>query len=72
MAEYVYDDGRQEVEVEKAGGGTVGRAYDGTWTIRYRKRGEAFGQPLDARTGTPKTHAEVALIALDFLTPETV
>lgn len=59
------------VRVSKVGGGTVGRAYDGHWSYRVSYVGSA-GAPVmegdDLKTGTPKTHAQVVEIVMDFLT----
>lgn len=54
------------VTVDKDGGGTLGREYDGTWTVTV-KNGDVFVLDNDEiRTGTPKTHAQVAQIAYEF------
>jgi len=55
-----------KVTVDKDGGGTLGRAYDGTWTVSV-ENGPVFeidGEEL--RTGTPKTHEQVARMAVEF------
>lgn len=62
------DNMRVVIEVEKLGGGTLGRAYAGTWRYRvtYRESGaEIFGQ--DLHTGTPKYHSQIPGIVWDFL-----
>lgn len=62
----VRDDGHV-IEISKAGGGTLGRRYDGYWdVVIYDRRG---GIAMDDKitTGTPKTHAEMEEIAFDFL-----
>lgn len=56
------------VRVSKVGGGTVGRAYEGTWIYRVTY----VGGPLmvegdDLRIGTPKTHRQIVEIVMDFL-----
>ena len=58
------DDGRI-IEVNKWGGGTLGRRYDGKWyvVVRDRKGNVALDDVLD--TGTPKTHAEAAALAVE-------
>jgi hypothetical protein len=57
------------VEIEKIGGGTLGRRYDGTWAYAVTDLNTetviASGQ--DLYTGTPKTHAQAALIVSDFV-----
>lgn len=57
------------VRVAKAGGGTEGRAYDGTWYYRVTFVGSqaVLLQGDDLRTGTPKTHRQVVRLILDFL-----
>jgi hypothetical protein len=57
------------VEIEKVGGGTVGRRYDGTWryVVTDLVTGEEIARGQDLHTGTPKTHAQVALIVSDFV-----
>lgn len=54
------------IGVDKDGGGTVGRAYDGTWTVSVMNGPEFVMDREVLRTGTPKTHAQVARIAADF------
>ena len=58
------------IELEKLGGGTVGRAYEGTWRYVVTDADGAEWQGQDATTGTPKTHAQVARILADFLGAE--
>lgn len=58
------DSGRDyEIAIEKVGGGTVGRSYEGYW--HWLVLGTDDIQEMF--TGTPKTHAEAAEIAADFL-----
>lgn len=61
------DNMRVVVEIEKLGGGTLGRAYEGTWRYRvtYPDGREVFGQ--DLTTGTPKYHAQIPGILWGFL-----
>jgi hypothetical protein len=54
------------VTVDKDGGGTLGQAYEGDWTVSVMN-GPVFvldGETL--RTGMPKTHDEVAYLAYEF------
>lgn len=55
---------RVRVHVSKVGGGTLGKAYDGTWeyAILLRAVGgwEVIASGTDIETGTPKTHGQVA------------
>lgn len=54
------------VEISKAGGGTVGKRYQGTWSYRITQNGKVVAEGDDLRTGTPKTHEEAARIAWEF------
>jgi hypothetical protein len=54
------------VSVDKDGGGTPGRAYDGTWTVSVQNGPEFVVDREELRTGTPKTHEQVARMAYDF------
>lgn len=53
------------IGVDKIGGGTLGLRYDGDWIVSWYDNGERRrSDPL--RTGSHKTHDEVAAIAADF------
>ena len=52
--------------VDKDGGGTLGRAYDGTWTVSVMNGPEYVMDREELRTGTPKTHRQVARMAVEF------
>lgn len=54
------------VEIEKAGGGTVGKEYDGRWTYRISQEGVPVIFGNDLFTGTPKTHAQAAEIIYEL------
>lgn len=54
------------VAVDKDGGGTLGHAYDGTWTVSVMNGPEYVVDNEELRTGTPKTHAQVARMAFEF------
>jgi hypothetical protein len=61
------------VQLEKLGGGTVGRAYEGYWRyIVTNETGEELGRGQDFCTGLPKTHAQAVrvLIASTFTEPD--
>lgn len=59
------------VELSKVGGGTVGKAYEGVWVYRVSDADDStLMEGADLHTGTPKTHAEVALIVYDFYEAE--
>ena len=55
------------IGVDKVGGGTVGKAYAGeNWEVTVMN-GDVFELDNDILyVGMPKTHAQVAHIALDF------
>lgn len=55
-----------KVTVDKDGGGTLGRAYDGTWTVSVMN-GDVFEiDNEELHTGIAKTHAQVARLAAEF------
>lgn len=55
-----------DITVDKVGGGTLGRAYEGDWTVSV-KNGPVYVYDNDTlTTGTPKTHAAVARLAAEF------
>lgn len=51
------------VHVSKVGGGTLGKAYDGTWEYAVILRAvggwKVIASGTDIETGTPKTHGQV-------------
>lgn len=54
------------VEISKAGGGTVGRRYQGLWSYRITSQGKMVAEGDDLRTGSPATHEQAARIAWAF------
>jgi hypothetical protein len=59
-----------DVWIDKAGGGTVGREYDGSWFATVMN-GPVYVLDEDVIvTGSPRTHAQVAVIAADFASEE--
>jgi hypothetical protein len=66
MTEYSTTINGWPVTVYKDGGGTPGRSYDGTWTVTVQNGPEYVVDGEELRTGTAKTHAQVARIAYDF------
>lgn len=54
------------VSVDKVGGGTRGKAYDGDWTVTLLRNGRVIFDAERLTTGTPKMHHEVAEMAVDF------
>jgi len=65
-SEYMAAIGGLHISVNKDGGGTLGRAYEGNWTITVRNGPEYVYDNDTLHTGTPKTHAEVARTAFIF------
>lgn len=56
------------VEINKHGGGTLGRAYAGDWTVAvWDSTGRKLLFDDTLRTGTPKTHAEAARMTVEFV-----
>lgn len=58
------------VQVDKVGGGTVGKAYEGRWSVTVENGPMYVYDNDELITGTPKTHAEVARMAADFASEE--
>ena len=69
--ELSYTDSRYGVtiQVEKLGGGTLGKKYDGIWRYiaTHTNSGEEITRGQDYETGTPRTHDEVAEILADYV-----
>lgn len=65
--EYKATIGGLTVLVNKVGGGTLGRAYAGTWIVWVTNGSVWVVDGEELRTGTPKTHAEAAVIAADMI-----
>ena len=58
------------IHIYKVGGGTIGRRYQGRWAYRINQNGQVVASGEDLTTGMPKTHVEVAALALELsLTP---
>lgn len=51
------------ITVDKDGGGTLGRAYEGTWTVSVMDGPVYVLDNAEITTGTPKTHRQVARLA---------
>ena len=66
MSEYTMQTGDSVIRVTKIGGGTLGRRYDGDWEVTVSVSGTVVLDDV-LTTGTPKTHSEVAWLALDFV-----
>lgn len=70
MSEYITTIQGLRIQVDKAGGGTVGKAYDGDWFVTVENGPVYVYDNEELATGTPKTHAEVAHIAFEFASEE--
>lgn len=64
--EYTANIGGLSIAVDKDGGGTLGREYDGTWTVTVMNGSIAVLDNNELTTGTPQTHARVARLAYQF------
>lgn len=65
-AEYTTTVDGMRVQVDKVGGGTVGRAYEGRWSVTVHNGPVLAYDSEELTTGAPKTHAQVAFIAAEF------
>jgi len=54
------------VEISKAGDGTVGKRYQGTWSYRITQNGKVVAEGDDLRIQKVVTHEEAARIAWGF------
>lgn len=63
---HLHTDTGDQVCVYKIGGGTLGRSYDGLWGYRHTCDDVLIASGENLRTGTPKTHQDVALLVIDF------
>lgn len=66
--EFAKDFGLWIVGVDKVGGGTVGREYEGSWTVTlYTNMGDEF-EVVPVTTGMPHSHEWVSdLVSEDFM-----
>lgn len=58
------------VKIAAMGGGTVGRAYAGTWRYIVTCDGIEVARGQDFTTGMPKTHAEAAEMIYEYFSEE--
>lgn len=67
-AEYTWvSDSGATVQIEKLGGGAVGREYSGTWRyIVTGPDGAEWGRGQDLTTGMPRGHHFVAKMAAEY------
>lgn len=65
--EYIMVTDGVRVEVEKVGGGTVGKAYAGDWRYAAHEDSCLLGCGIDFYSGLPMTHRQAAQAILDHL-----
>lgn len=65
-AEYTTHIDGLRVQVDKVGGGTPGKTYEGAWSVTVESGPVYVYDNDELTTGTPKTHAQVARMAADF------
>lgn len=54
------------VFVDKVGGGTLGKAYEGDWEVTVSNGPTYLLDNAIIGTGTPKTHAQVARLGVEW------
>lgn len=59
-----------EIELEKLGGGTHGRAYTGNWRAVIKRNGTEFFRSQEFVTNTPHTHRDAAIDLIEYLTDD--
>lgn len=69
-AEYTTTIDGLRVQVDKVGGGTLNRSYEGRWSVTVQNGSVYIYDDDELTTGMPKTHAEVARIAAEFASAE--
>lgn len=69
-AEYTTRIDGLRVRVDKVGGGTLGKSYEGRWSVTVENGPVYVYDNDELTTGTPKTHAEVAGMAAEFASEE--
>jgi hypothetical protein len=66
-SEFTYVAESRKVEVEKLGGGVLGKTYEGKWRYKvYDLKGELLAEGRDMYSERPVSHREMALAVLDF------
>lgn len=66
MSEYGTIINGLKITVDKDGGGSPARAYEGAWTVSVMNGPVYVFDNACMTTGTPKTHEQVALLAEEF------
>ena len=65
-AEYVHTIHGMRVQVDKVGRGTLGKAYEGRWSVTVTVGPIYVYDNDELITGTAKTHHDVAVMAAEF------
>lgn len=69
--EYTYTtDQGVTVQIEKLGGGTLGKSYPGTWRYIVTRTGRELARGQDLETPIPHTHKQAAVIVADYFTED--
>lgn len=68
--EYYYEHDGLRVEIEKVGGGTIGKSYIGNWIYRVTLNGVEQTIGSDYVTNVPKPHHQVAFDLWEYFTRE--
>lgn len=58
------------IQVQKLGGGTYGRAYRGDWRVVITCNGKEVLRTQELTSGTPMTHKDVACLAVESITDQ--
>jgi hypothetical protein len=64
------DDAPLSIAIAKAGGGTLGRAYDGLWQAVATYDGRELYRGGDLNIARPHTHRQAAAVLAQFLAAE--
>lgn len=67
MAEYSSNDFGLIIEVDKVGGGTLGKHYTGDWEVKISQNDTVLLDDVITVSGEAKTHVQMAASALDFV-----
>jgi len=65
-AEYTTEHNGYSIAVDKVGGGTVGKHYDGDWLVTVKGGDKVIYDNETFSSRQPLSHHEVALLATEF------
>lgn len=68
LTEFTYLINSHLVHVYKVGGGTPGHHYTGRWGYQVLQNGMTLASGNNLRADVPKTHEEVAALAVEMAT----